>query len=158
MRKIFYVILELTHLPNGIFQNVQERYTKIHEVVGHPFFTNNIYPDNRFFKPFQKQATVMDEERVWLFSKWSMKTLRSSSECEQICRKLRICSHLLKTSLMENFNFYKVAAVQFVIGNIFLNEVSRFWSALRWENCLKFDTFTHVTFSFSAVLQKRCFS
>ena len=156
MRKLFYVILELTHLPNGIFQNVQERYTKIHEVVGHPFFTNNIYPDNRFFKPFQKQATVMDEERVWLFSKWSMKTLLSSSECEQICRKLRICLHLLKTSLMENF--YEVAAVQFVIGNIFLNEVSRFLSALRWENSLKFDTFTNVTSSFSAVLQKTYFS
>ena len=55
-------------------------------------------------------------------------------------------------------NFYEMAAVQFVIGNIFLNEVSRFLSALRWENSLKFDTFTNVTSSFSAVLQKTYFS
>ena len=27
------------------------------------------------------------------------------SNCDQICRKLRIWSHLLKKSLMENFNF-----------------------------------------------------
>ena len=27
------------------------------------------------------------------------------SKCDQICRKLRICSHLLKKSLMENFSF-----------------------------------------------------
>ena len=70
--KFFHVILEVTHLPNGIFQNVQERYT-IHEVVEHPYFTNIKYPDKRFFKSFQKQATVKDEERVWLFSQWSMK-------------------------------------------------------------------------------------
>ena len=28
------------------------------------------------------------------------------SKCDQIRRKLRIWSHLLKKSLMENFNFY----------------------------------------------------
>ena len=27
------------------------------------------------------------------------------SKCDQICRKMRICSHLLKKSLTENFNF-----------------------------------------------------
>ena len=30
------------------------------------------------------------------------------SKCEQIRRKLRICSHLLKKSLMENFIFCAV--------------------------------------------------
>ena len=75
MREIFYVILEVTHLLNGIFQNVQERYT-IHEVVEHPLFTNILYPDNRFFQPFQNKATVMDEKRVCLFSQRPMKKLQ----------------------------------------------------------------------------------
>ena len=75
--KIFHVILEVTHLLNGIFQNVQERYT-IHEVVEHPFFINILYPDNRFFKPFQNQVTIMDEERVCLFSHRS-----KGSSCEK---------------------------------------------------------------------------
>ena len=75
-RKIkFHIILEVTHLLNGIFQNVQERYT-IFEVVEHPFFTNILYPDNRFFKPFQKQAIVMDEEKVCLFFQRSMTTFQ----------------------------------------------------------------------------------
>ena len=30
------------------------------------------------------------------------------SKCEQICRKLRVWSHLLKKSLMENFIFCAV--------------------------------------------------
>ena len=137
MRKIFHVILEATHLLNGIFQNVQERYT-IHEVVEHPFFTNILYPDNRFFKPFQKQATVMDEERVCLFSQRSMKIIQLQKinkfkifivliayECvwKIYCTRMkffnedfltkyeksfpRICPHLLKKSLMEKFNFSK---------------------------------------------------
>ena len=75
MRIIFHVILEVTQLLNGIFQNVQERYT-IHEVVEHPFFANILYPDNSFFKPFQKEGTVMDEEKVCLFSQKSMKKLQ----------------------------------------------------------------------------------
>ena len=75
MREIFYVILEVTHLLNGIFQNVQERYT-IQEVVEHPLFTSILYPDNRFFQRFQKQATVMEERRVCLLSQISMKTLQ----------------------------------------------------------------------------------
>ena len=66
MRKIVHVILEVTYLLNGIFQNVQERYT-IQEVVEHPLFTGILYLDNRFFQPFQKQATVMEERRVCLF-------------------------------------------------------------------------------------------
>ena len=33
------------------------------------------------------------------------------SKCDQICRKLRIWSHFLKKSLMENFMFCAVAAV-----------------------------------------------
>ena len=33
------------------------------------------------------------------------------SKCEQIRRKLRICSHLLKKSLMENFVFCAVQKV-----------------------------------------------
>ena len=41
-----------------------------------------------------------------------MTTLRCTkdffSKCEQIRRKLRICSHLLKKSLMENFMFCAV--------------------------------------------------
>lgn len=72
---VFHLILEVRHLLNGIFQSVQERYT-IHEVVEHPFFTNILCPDNTFFKPFQKQAAVMDEERVCLFSQRFMKTLK----------------------------------------------------------------------------------
>ena len=82
MGKIFHMILEVTHLLNGIFQNVQERYTK-HEVVEHPFFTNILYPDSRFFQPFQKQVTVMDEEKVCLFSQRSMKTFQLRKICER---------------------------------------------------------------------------
>ena len=33
------------------------------------------------------------------------------SKCDQTCRKLRIWSHLLKKSLIENFIFYAVAIV-----------------------------------------------
>ena len=33
-----------------------------------------------------------------------------SSKCDQICRRLRILSHLLKRSLMENFIFCAVSA------------------------------------------------
>ena len=33
------------------------------------------------------------------------------SKCDQIHRKLRICSHLLKKSLMENFIFCAVKAI-----------------------------------------------
>ena len=49
-----------------MFQNVHERYTT-NEVVEHKFFSNTLHPDNRFFKPFQKQATVRDSKRVCLF-------------------------------------------------------------------------------------------
>ena len=35
-----------------------------------------------------------------------------SSKCDQICRKLRIWSHLLKKSLMENFIFCAVRCTQ----------------------------------------------
>ena len=33
------------------------------------------------------------------------------SKCDQICRKLRICSHLLKKSLMENFSFVQCVVI-----------------------------------------------
>ena len=33
------------------------------------------------------------------------------SKCDQICRKLRNCSHLLKKSLMKNFIFCAVACI-----------------------------------------------
>ena len=36
------------------------------------------------------------------------------SKCDQIRRKLRIWSHLLKKSFMENFIFYAVLLVKFV--------------------------------------------
>ena len=35
----------------------------------------------------------------------------SFSKCDQICRKLRVWSHLLKKSLMENFIFFAVIAL-----------------------------------------------
>ena len=34
------------------------------------------------------------------------------SECGQVRRKLRICTHLLKNSLTENFTFWVVVAIQ----------------------------------------------
>ena len=45
--------------------------------------------------------------------KFSVKDL--FSKCDQILRKLRIWSHLLKKSLMENFSFCAVNAVQCII-------------------------------------------
>ena len=48
--------------------------------------------------------------QVHCIKKWSMKFSIKDflSKCDQICRKLRIWSHLLKISLMENFIFYAV--------------------------------------------------
>ena len=42
------------------------------------------------------------------------------SKCDQICRKLRIYSHLLKISLMENFIFCAVLNVRLYSQNIIL--------------------------------------
>ena len=49
-----------------MFQNVHERYT-INEVVERNFLSNIQHPDNTFFKPFEKEATVRDGKRVCLF-------------------------------------------------------------------------------------------
>ena len=43
-----------------------------------------------------------------LHKKWSFYIKDFLSKCDQIRRKLRIWSHLLKKSLMENFNFCTV--------------------------------------------------
>ena len=50
-----------------MFQNVHARYT-INKVVQHKFFINIIHPVNKFYKEFQKQATVTDSERYAYFS------------------------------------------------------------------------------------------
>ena len=40
------------------------------------------------------------------------------SKCDQICRKLRIWSHLLKKSLMENFIFCAVTCTLQAMQNV----------------------------------------
>ena len=66
LKKVFLVILDVIHILNGTIQNVHERYT-MNEVVEHKFFSNIPHSDNRFYKPFQKQATARDGKRVCLF-------------------------------------------------------------------------------------------
>ena len=41
------------------------------------------------------------------------------SKCEQISMKLRICSHLLRKSFMENFIFCSVISIQYIITLIY---------------------------------------
>ena len=84
MGKVFHVILEVIHLLNGMFQNVHERYTA-NEVVEHKFFSNILHRDNRFFKAFQKQATVTDGQRVCLFC---LKLLFYLSHCKRLLKSL----------------------------------------------------------------------
>ena len=43
------------------------------------------------------------------------------SKCDQICRKLRIWSHLLKNFLMENFIFCAVVATYFIVSFLMTN-------------------------------------
>ena len=54
----------------------------------------------------------------WTAQKMKFSTKAFFSECEQIHRKLQICSHLLKKSLMENFIF---RAVMYLRINYSLN-------------------------------------
>ena len=62
------------------------------------------------------------------------------SKCDQICRKLRIWSHLLKKSLMKNFIFCTVSfAFQLVLVGI---GQSRDWLEFRGDK-------THILFLFS---------
>ena len=82
MGNVFPVILEVTHLLNGMFQNVHARYT-INKVVQHKFFINILHPVNRFYKAFQKQATVTDGERVCLFF---LKVLFYLSHCKKLTK------------------------------------------------------------------------
>ena len=44
-----------------------------------------------------------------------------SGKCDQICRKLRIWSHLLEKSLMENFIFYAVIIISSCFLLLFLS-------------------------------------
>ena len=50
------------------------------------------------------------------------------SKCDQICRKLRIWSHLLKKLLMENFVFCAVSVFLVFIGNVAVND----WWSIRF--------------------------
>ena len=49
------------------------------------------------------------------------------SKCDENCRKLRIWSHLLKKSLMENFTFYVVdiegATIESIISKFRLHQL-----------------------------------
>ena len=50
--------------------------------------------------------------------KFSMKNF--FRKCEQICKKLRIWSHLLKKSLIENFLFCAVPSVSYLVRGLFM--------------------------------------
>ena len=70
-----------------------------------------------------------------LHKKWSF-PLRISSvnKCDQICRKLRIWSHLLKKSLMENFIFGALycKSQYFLLTNIKIESANRSDIWIRW--------------------------
>ena len=51
--------------------------------------------------------------------KFSIKDLLS--KCDQILRKLRICSYLLKKSLMENFIFFVCSVNYNTLGILRMN-------------------------------------
>ena len=63
------------------------------------YFPTNLYPIIIFFSVKRLHCTAQK-------MKFSIKDFFSN--CDQICRKLRIWSHLLKKSLMENFIFCAV--------------------------------------------------
>ena len=112
LRKVFYVILEVTHLLNGMFQNVHERYT-INKFVKNKVFTNILHRDNRFYKAFQKQAAATDGERVCLFC---LKVLFYLSHCKRLTKGLvqnglqKFSQESMKLFLLQNYqqiqNFY----------------------------------------------------
>ena len=58
------------------------------------------------------QTTRQNKQFVYHCTKNKFSIKDFFSKCEQICRKLRICSHLLKKSLMENFIFCAVYVVE----------------------------------------------
>ena len=74
----------MTHLLNGMLQNVHERYT-INKAVEHKFFNNILHPVNRFCKAFQKQAIVTDGQRVCLLC---FKVLFYLSHCKRLTKGL----------------------------------------------------------------------
>ena len=67
-------------------------------------------------------AEILEMAVLTLHKKWSF-PLRISSKCDQICRKLRIWSHLLKKSLMENFIFCAVSGALLWILRVFWEQL-----------------------------------
>ena len=59
-----------------------------------------------FSKVFNKDKSRKDLSQMIIFTAQKTKlSIKDLSKCDQIRRKLRICSHLLKKSFMENFIF-----------------------------------------------------
>ena len=61
------------------------------------------------------------EKTLKAYTAQKMKLSRKDffSKCDQIHRKLRIWSHLLKKSLMENFIFLCSVTIKTNVGNVF---------------------------------------
>ena len=98
----------LQKLSDLIFVNLQNRFSPAKLMSLIPvsvFFVLNKF---LFADIFHKKYLLdWNFETIKLFNAQKVKfTIKDiSSTCEQICRKLRIWSHLLKISLMENFIF-----------------------------------------------------
>ena len=72
------------------------------------------FTEKKFF--LQKKTYVKNTSHTAQKMKFSIKDF--FSKCEQIRRKLRICSHLLKKSFMENFIFCTVSLEIFHTKNV----------------------------------------
>ena len=97
-----------THLDfvNNFYQYFCKRDISKNETVLKSEFLNTLY--NQIFDTAQNLE-------------FSIKNF--ISKCDQICRKLRVWSHLLKKSLMENFTFRAVSGSFCLGGRIRANSV-----------------------------------
>ena len=91
--------------------------------------------DNGFFHPIQLCHTF------WLYTAQKMKFSIKCffSKCNQISRKLRIWSHLLKKSSMENFIFLAVLTLHLLamLILIFFLFYDNMGSKSMWISCYK---------------------
>ena len=97
-------------------------------------------------------AYTKSEHRNWPWTKnliWLVLTQHSTkkkfsikgffSKCDQIRRKLWIWSHLLKKSLMENFNFWEVQRIEFQLKASGRRRTNDHWLIKR-QSCHHIET------------------
>ena len=97
-------------IPSMLYPRINEYYKvpSINKTVLRKTYQNSflafIYPFSVFTGFFNHAMFYM----LSLHKKWGFPSRIFFSKYDQICKKLRICSHLLKKSLMENFFFCAV--------------------------------------------------